>query len=117
MYSTESPDCSKLLSGTASTLYLIGGGDLAAVDPAVIRSARQFISGGWYSEQVAGIIASRGMYIQLDVSPHEPLPKYSAVDARRGCTDRFGVNFNSSQPFRGEASILELTQKISLFTI
>ena len=34
-----------------------------------------------------------------------------------GCTDRFGVNFNSFQPFRGEASNLELTKKINLFTI
>jgi len=41
MYSTESPDRSKLLSGTASTLYLIEDGDLAAVNPAVVRSARQ----------------------------------------------------------------------------
>ena len=35
------PDRSKLLSGTASTLYLIEEGDLAVVNPAVIRSARQ----------------------------------------------------------------------------
>ena len=40
MYSTESPTCNKLVSGTASTLYAVDG-DLAAVDPAVIKTARR----------------------------------------------------------------------------
>jgi len=38
MYSAGSPNRNKLLSGTVSTLYPIEGGDLAAADPAVIRS-------------------------------------------------------------------------------
>jgi hypothetical protein len=41
MYSDKAPQCSVLLSGTASTLYTVEDGDLAAVDPHVIKEARQ----------------------------------------------------------------------------